>query len=473
MTSDGSQFWTSGAVPMIEPEYLSSIVESAADIALAVSMDGTILSVLVNDQETSLGKLDHWLGRSVRDFLTSESIPKFDAVLDRMQQDGKAPRPVELNHRDNAVWQFPIRYSFHRIGQDGAFLMLGRDLRIVAETQQQLVQAQMALERGYEARREFDARYRILLNSTREAFAFVSVADGRIVDINGPAATLLGADRDELANVSLAQEFQDRKRGEFAESLLNAALSDSSGSELILTTKRSRKQVIMTPTVFRAAGERLLFCRLETADAQQQGDDALTQSLSALYQSGTDAILFTDAKGNIEFANEALLEMVDAAHMADIRGRNLAEFLARGQIDLGVLLENAVRAGHMRIYATKLQSDLGTKTSVEIAAVYLGNRAKPGMGFVLRDAGRAEALRKPVAAPDDPARHNVMELVGSATLKEIVAETTDVVEKMCIETAVDLTRNNRVAAAEMLGLSRQSLYVKLRKYGLLNKDSDS
>ncbi|MDC0114520.1 hypothetical protein OAI45_05505, partial [Planktomarina temperata] len=29
------------------------------------------------------------------------------------------------------------------------------------------------------------------------------------------------------------------------------------------------------------------------------------------------------------------------------------------------------------------------------------------------------------------------------------------------------TSNNRVAAAEMLGLSRQSLYVKLRKYDLV------
>jgi DNA-binding NtrC family response regulator len=53
-----------------------------------------------------------------------------------------------------------------------------------------------------------------------------------------------------------------------------------------------------------------------------------------------------------------------------------------------------------------------------------------------------------------------------------VAETTDVVEKMCIETAVELTRNNRVAAAEMLGLSRQSLYVKLRKYGLVGNEGD-
>jgi DNA-binding NtrC family response regulator len=69
----------------------------------------------------------------------------------------------------------------------------------------------------------------------------------------------------------------------------------------------------------------------------------------------------------------------------------------------------------------------------------------------------------------DDAMRNVMDLVGSAPLKDIVAATTDVVEKMCIETAVELTDNNRVAAAEMLGLSRQSLYVKLRKYGLLSK----
>ncbi|MEO0990259.1 MAG: helix-turn-helix domain-containing protein, partial [Pseudomonadota bacterium] len=60
----------------------------------------------------------------------------------------------------------------------------------------------------------------------------------------------------------------------------------------------------------------------------------------------------------------------------------------------------------------------------------------------------------------------------SRRLQDIVAETTDVVERMCIETAVELTRNNRVAAAEMLGLSRQSLYVKLRKYGLLSRDTD-
>ncbi|MFX4955918.1 helix-turn-helix domain-containing protein [Acinetobacter baumannii] len=35
-----------------------------------------------------------------------------------------------------------------------------------------------------------------------------------------------------------------------------------------------------------------------------------------------------------------------------------------------------------------------------------------------------------------------------------------------MEAALELTRDNRASAAEMLGLSRQSLYVKLRRFGL-------
>ena len=51
-------------------------------------------------------------------------------------------------------------------------------------------------------------------------------------------------------------------------------------------------------------------------------------------------------------------------------------------------------------------------------------------------------------------------------LKDIVRETADVIERLCIEAALKMTGDNRASAAEMLGLSRQSLYVKLRRYGL-------
>ena len=46
------------------------------------------------------------------------------------------------------------------------------------------------------------------------------------------------------------------------------------------------------------------------------------------------------------------------------------------------------------------------------------------------------------------------------------------IERLCIETALELTGNNRASAAELLGLSRQSLYVKLRRYGLADDSTD-
>ncbi|NBO90427.1 MAG: transcriptional regulator PpsR, partial [Betaproteobacteria bacterium] len=58
------------------------------------------------------------------------------------------------------------------------------------------------------------------------------------------------------------------------------------------------------------------------------------------------------------------------------------------------------------------------------------------------------------------------QLVGRMPMKDIVGETNEMIERMCILAALDLTRNNRASAAEMLGLSRQSLYVKLRRFGL-------
>jgi len=57
-------------------------------------------------------------------------------------------------------------------------------------------------------------------------------------------------------------------------------------------------------------------------------------------------------------------------------------------------------------------------------------------------------------------------LVGRVPLKEIVRETTDMIERMCIEAALDITQDNRASAAEVLGLSRQSLYVKLRRFDI-------
>jgi len=458
---------------VIKPEFLNGVLAAETDIALVVDTTGQIESVLIDPSSPLNGRAEGWEGRSIRDLLAVDSVPKIDTLLTRLADGDTAPRAIEVNHTEGGAG-FPVRYSIHPMGQGDRLLFLGRDLQVVAETQRQLVQAQIALERGYEERREFDARYRMLLATTRDAVVFVAGSDGRIKDLNAPAADLLGAGRDELVGAAFAQEFKDRRRGEFVDNLLSLAMSDSL-DDLVVQARRTRNKLRIQPSMFRAAGERILICRLD-ADAEGQAvDDRLALNLSTLYRGSTDGFVFTDAKGAIEDANEAFMEFVDAAHLRELRGRSLSDFLARGQIDLSVMLENAARTGHMRTYATRLTNEYGAKTAVEVSVTHLNNREKPSVAYVIRDVSRAEALRGGAPTPvggEEGAHSSVIELVGSASLKEIVAETSEVIEKLCIEAAVDLTRNNRAAAAEMLGLSRQSLYVKLRKYGLSNKDGE-
>jgi len=463
-----------GIVPLIAPDLLRDIISTASDITLLLTAEGRIISVMINPHHRSFGQLQAWEGAHINEVLTEESQRKLMGRMAALLAGGaQGSVAVELNHSDPANFEFPVRYALHHITADHTILMLGRDLRQVAEMQQQLMSAQLAMEREYESQREMETRYRVIMEVSRDPMVLVSMGTGRIADLNPAAAHLLGGARADLLGAAIAQEFEGRRRGEFMETMANLAVAEAAGP-IELSARRSQKRLLVTPKVFRAAGERLLLCQLDPAEAAVSNTDELADNLSRLFHEGVDGIVFADAEGMIRGANEAFLNLTDSSNLAAVRGRSLADYLVRGAVDLRVLLDSVKRTGQLRLYATRLTTDFAGQIAAELSATWLDDRMHPLLVLVIRDAGRAETTRRSVAAvagPEEPAR-NVMELVGNSTLKDIVAETTDVVEKMCIETALELTRNNRVAAAEMLSLSRQSLYVKLRKFGLLNRDGE-
>lgn len=472
MTSRGTKYWDSGAIPLIAPEILGDIIAQVADLGVVVSDAGIVLSVLNNPANESFKTLERWEGLDIRTTLTIESVSKFDARLAEFIAGAAFVRPVELNHTaEGSRQEIPVRYSFHRIGPDGAILLLGRDLRPIAEMQQQLVQAQLSLERDYETQREYDTRFRVLMENTGEAIVFVSVESGQITEANAAAQMLLDRSGDQLINASLASLLDGRKRGDLVEQLAAQAISEL-GKATDVRLRNGDEPVTLMPTLFRAAGERVLMVRLLPASAAQATADDLDQNLRTLYLEGPEAIVFTSEGGDLISANDAFLDLIDVAQDSNVRGRSFADYLQRGSVDFKVMAENTARAGRMRNYTTKLAGEYGSPRTVEISVTKLIAGTEMIFAFVLRDANRAEASHSRPHPASDESMRSVAELVGSATLKEIVAETTNVVEKMCIETAVELTMNNRVAAAEMLGLSRQSLYVKLRKFNLIGRDGD-
>ena len=471
VNTDVKHFFDGMAMPLIDPELMSEIVATSADLSLILTGEGRVSAVMVNPYHPVFGQLEGWVGKSFFDIVNEESREKFIRRMETIAKPGPRPLMVEVNHTAPALLEFPVRYAMHRIDKDRSILMLGRDMRPIAEMQQQLVMAQIALERDYETQREMDTRYRVLMEATRDAVVLLSMGNGRIADLNSAASVMLGGSRQDLIGAAIAQEFEGRRRGEFLESLSNIA-SSASVSPVELVARRSQRKLRVIPKLFRAAGERFMLCRLEGPEQGNAPTSEISENLERLYHEGVDAIVFLDMDGLITFGNDAFLKLTDSTHLANVRGRSLADFMARGSVDLRVILDNAKRSRNLRLYSTKILNEFNGQIAVEISATHLSDRPAQGFALVVRDAGRTEAMRRPAFAGSDDGIRSVIELVGSSTLKDIVAETTDVVEKMCIQTAVDLTRNNRLAAAEMLGLSRQSLYVKLRKFGLLSKDDD-
>ncbi|MFK7837189.1 MAG: transcriptional regulator PpsR [Sulfitobacter sp.] len=472
MMSQGEMTWTSGLIPMIEPEIVSEIISRIADLALVISSAGTVLGVLSNPNSKLQYAFSRWEGQPLSAHLTVESVPKFEERLEQfLEVENGIVRPVELNHSASQEQQeFPVRYSFHRIGTDGAILMLGQDLRPVAEMQQQLVAAQIALEKDYEAQREYDTRLRVLMAATPQGTLFVSSGSGEITDCNPSAMALLGLTRGDVMGRNLS-DLLTLVSGENLLETLGDLANAQTDNEAAVKTNGGR-ELSLRPTLFRATGEQMLLCQIVDAQGISVRSDALEEHLAGLFDRGADGIVFINKSGSVLSANDAFMRLTDVVHSQAVKGRAITDFLGRGSVDLNVICENASRTGSMRLYATRLIGEHGVEISVEIATTLLSGAQEPVFALVIRDASRAEMVRKSNQQITDVDMRSVIELIGSQTLKGIVAKTTDVIEKMCIETAVELTSNNRVAAAEMLGLSRQSLYVKLRKYGLLKKDQD-
>jgi transcriptional regulator PpsR len=133
-----------------------------------------------------------------------------------------------------------------------------------------------------------------------------------------------------------------------------------------------------------------------------------------------------------------------------------------------VLLTNLRSQAVVKEFATELRAMAGYPMAVEISARALSSD-ETYYAFYIKDVARSRAQETPSATGMAGSVAELSRLVGRMPMKDIVGETIDMIEKMCIQSALELTSNNRASAAEMLGLSRQSLYVKLRRFGMVSE----
>ena len=114
----------------------------------------------------------------------------------------------------------------------------------------------------------------------------------------------------------------------------------------------------------------------------------------------------------------------------------------------------------------------GGQEEVEVSAVSAVAQGSECFGFSIRVVSRRSRDLPPANRDLPRSVEQLTELVGRMSLKDIVRESTDLIERLCIEAALSYTSDNRASAAEILGVSRQSLYSKLHRHGLGNLGPD-
>ena len=454
----------------IDAETAAALIVSSSDVALVVDGAGIVRDVAFGNATLGKDVYRDWIGRGWAETVTPESRGKIEELI-RDAVARTASRWRQVNHPVEQGPDIPVSYSVVRYGEDRRLVAVGRDLRALATVQQRLAEAQQAMEREYSRIRGAEKRYRLLFQLASEAVVIVDAATQRVVEANPAAATLIGKDAKKLVGQNFADLFDEASR-QAAQSFVAALRVAPRVDNVHAQLPGAKEAVLLSGSLFRqetASHLLVLLTRMRVGAAAVSGESA---NLIRIVENLPDAFVVTDPERRILTANFAFVELVQATTPQQARGQPLERWIGRPGVDIDVLFANLDSHGVVRHFSTIVRAEYGSTEDVEIAAVALPAGDPPCCGLTIRTAGW-RANRDKLGGRELPRTvEQFADLVGRVPLKNLVRETTDLIERLCIEAALELTRDNRASAADMLGLSRQGLYAKLRRYGLGDLDSD-
>ncbi len=459
------QFQASGRhLNDLDARVAATIVGACSDIALIMDEGGIVRDVALGSESSLSADQAKWVGRPWSDTVTIESKEKVDQLLHDAGL-GTASPWRQVNHPIKSGLDVPVRYSTVRLKKNGRILALGRDMAAIAGLQQQLVQAQLSVEHEYADLRQSERRYRVLYQVGPEPVVILDASKLKIVDANPAVEKLLGIEVGKAVGKTVTSLFATKEKQRLQQ-FLSAAASNSLSDEEVFELARDSQPITLSASLYRQDRSSYLFVRLACA---REAADNITNSerhLLDAVQHVPDSFVVTDSRFQILACNNGFLRMVQLASDRQCEGQNLDRWVGRSNIDLSVLSANLGKDGSVRNFATIVRDELGSTENVDITAVAFPQGEESIFGLTLRSVVPRPIIERPVRPNATSSMEHLTKLVGQVPLKDLVRETTDMIERLCIEAALELTGDNRASAAEVLGLSRQGLYAKLRRHGL-------
>ena len=435
-----------------------------ADVTLLLDMEGVIREVTLS---TAIGResIEAWLGRPWRDTVGELASDR----VRRMVEDARASGISafrQVTQRFPSGLEIPMEYTTVLLGGRAGMLAIGKSLQAVAELQARLIAAQQAIERDYWKLRELETRYRLLVDASNDAVIVVSASTFRILEANPAAIGALGIvlQRNEsISGRDLTSDVAPDDRDAFKAMLLRVR-DQGKAPGILVHLGSDRQPWMLRASLIASEPGQVFLLQLTSVAPPTLAPTPKPPVVEDLIDATPDGFVIVDHNGTIHFANVAFLDLVQVGSRHSVIGEHLGRWLFRPGADLAVLLANVRRHRVVRLFTTTIHGELDSDTDVEIAAAGKSDGGSEWVGILLRDVTR----RLPTGDEADrlhAALGPITEQIGKMSLRSLVKQTVGVVERHYVKAALELTDDNRTAAAELLGLSRQSLYVKLNRYG--------
>ncbi len=458
---------------------VARLIGAASDVTVVMDGDGVILDTSFQSGQLleALNDSAGWVGQTFGAVVAPDSRAKTAALLqDAMEH--RQPRWRHINHRAADGRSIPILYCCVETGGNGRMMAFGRDLSAVSALQQRLVNAQQSMERDFARLRDIEERYRLLFRQSSDAVLILDPVRGRIIEANAAASALCGLDTADVSGRPLI-EVLDTVGLAGVQAQISSIRAGSRLEDVPAVLSHSGYAVILR--LARVAQENATQVLIRMVPVQPVPSVPTAPGTKAILlrmvEDMPDAFVVTDTEGSVITANTAFREMVQLRHEDEVVGQPLDRWVGATGVDMSVVAANLRSRGMVRFFSTTVGGEHGATAQVEISAVAVPGGGQPALGFAIRNVGarvttglQASQSQSDPALP--PGKHlsrsveQLTELIGRVSLKDLVRESTEVIERLAIEAALELTNDNRASAAEMLGLSRQSLYVKLRRYGI-------
>ncbi len=441
------------------------------DVTLLLDMDGVIREATLS-ASMSKENIDDWLGRP-----WTEVVGAAGEKIHRMMQDTQRTGISafrQITQKFPSGLELPMEFTTVLLGGRAGMLAIGKNLQAVAELQARLISAQQTIERDYWKLREIETRYRVVIEDSNEAVLLAKVADLKIVEANRTATTALSAStrrREGLIGRDFREEIAAKDR-EPIELMLRRVRDQGKAPGIVIHLGEDATPWMLRGSLMTNETAPVFLLRMTPSGKSAGAVTPEHDGLDGLIDQLPDAVAIIDDNGAIKRVNRAFTELVEIGSKDALVDENLNRWLTRPGADAGVLIANVRRHGVVRLLSTTVQGELGTETEIEVSASGYDQGADKRIAVVLRNVARrlssspeSDSLRTALASMN--------ETVGKTPLRKLVKSTVGVVEQHYIRAALQLANGNRTTAAEILGLSRQSLYAKLDRYNLNEKEPDS